>query len=246
MSEFDLQTRQLLEELNARYSLENHHFRLRGEEFILQVVGDTDRLLDELIAKGPEHEDVADERIPYWADLWHSAIALAEWVLEHPAVHSGSHVLELGCGLGMSGIAAGKKGARVLQTDYLPEALQMAELCWRLNLPNPPQTAILDWRNPEINFQADVLLAADVIYEERNGPPLLQAIKQLLPRDGVLLLTEPGRPIGQTFLDQLADEGLDISRSARMIDFKSLKVKVHQAEIRWASSDVSSPFSGGY
>ncbi|MEO0471353.1 MAG: hypothetical protein AAF206_17115 [Bacteroidota bacterium] len=233
MSHYDIETRQLLAKMDAKYLLESHTFDLADHQIEMKVVADTDTLLDELIAKGPEDEDVADERIPYWADLWHSAIALAHWVFEFPAIHSDSGVLELGCGLGMSGIAAGLKGAAVVQTDYLPEALQMAELCWRLNLSSLPKTAILDWRNPLIDFQPDVLLAADVMYEERNGPPLLQAIKALLPRHGVMLLTEPGRPIGQDFLAQLPKEGFMVSRSMREVHFKQLKVKVHQAEIRW-------------
>ena len=234
MSLFDTETQTLLRNMEARYQLEDHVFQLGENEVLIKVVSDSEALLDELIAKGSDHPDVEDERIPYWADLWHSAIALAEWVSEHPVVNPASQVLELGCGLGMSGIAAGLKGANVLQTDYLPEALDMAALCWRLNILRVPQTAILDWRDPQTDFRPQVLLAADVMYEERNGPPLLKAIKHLLPENGVLLLTEPGRPMGQAFLEQLPAEGFSVHRSKREVWFKKHRVNVHQAEIRWA------------
>ncbi|MFT7512131.1 MAG: hypothetical protein ACI9QL_001338 [Candidatus Omnitrophota bacterium] len=42
-------------------------------------ITDLDRLLEEMIAKGDDHPDVRDERMPYWAELWPDAIALASW-----------------------------------------------------------------------------------------------------------------------------------------------------------------------
>ena len=39
-------------------------------------------------------------------------------------------MLELGCGLGFSGIVAGKMGAEVTFTDYLQEPLDFAKRNW--------------------------------------------------------------------------------------------------------------------
>ena len=43
----------------------------------------------------------ADERIPYWADVWESAIVLGEELATLPG--GGHSLLELGCGLGLLG-----------------------------------------------------------------------------------------------------------------------------------------------
>lgn len=50
--------------------------------------------------------------------LWQSSIRLASYVvaLGHPTF-TGKHVIELGCGTGLAGIAAGTQGAHVILTD---------------------------------------------------------------------------------------------------------------------------------
>ncbi len=65
-----------------------------------------------------------DERLPYWAELWPSAIGLAHY-LDRDVSLRGKHVLELGCGLGLLGVIAARDGARVLCTDYEPDALAL-------------------------------------------------------------------------------------------------------------------------
>src|SRR6478672_4756234 len=63
-----------------------------------------------------------DEFLPYWAELWPSAIALARMVAAR-ALH-GARTLELGCGLGLPSLAAALAGGRVLATDWAPDALE--------------------------------------------------------------------------------------------------------------------------
>src|SRR3954469_19171648 len=76
---------------------------------------DSEELLDE---EAFEHE----EFLPYWAELWPSALALAKAVSARSL--GGRRVLELGCGLGLVSIAAALAGARVLATDWSDDALR--------------------------------------------------------------------------------------------------------------------------
>ena len=82
-----------------RYETEELSLDVAGEPFRLLRVTNTDQLYVELVAKGEAHADVADERIPYWADLWPSALALALEVIENEKITPGTRVLEIGCGL---------------------------------------------------------------------------------------------------------------------------------------------------
>lgn len=65
-----------------------------------------------------------DERIPYWADVWESAIVLAETLAAGDG--HGLSLLELGCGLGLPSLAAARAGFTVTATDYESPALEGA------------------------------------------------------------------------------------------------------------------------
>ena len=73
-----------------------------------------------------EDDFVRDERLPYWADLWPSAIVLSTWLETHPVPlkpdGSRPRALELGCGLGLVTTAATRAGYDVLATDYYADA----------------------------------------------------------------------------------------------------------------------------
>lgn len=165
-----------------------------------------DNLLDEMLAKSPDDIDVRDERLPYWAELWPSSIALATYLVSERPLDPDVKVLELGCGLGLAGVAAGHQTPQVVMTDYQPTALQFAELNWRHNLTIPFRGEVLDWREPRKDLAADVVLAADVAYESRALEPLVHAFRQLTRPGGRILLAEPGRKVARGFATQLAEK----------------------------------------
>jgi len=50
------------------------------------------------------------DRDPYWCRPWPSAIALAQLILQQPELVKGKRVCDIGCGLGLAGIAAALSG----------------------------------------------------------------------------------------------------------------------------------------
>src|SRR4051794_41722920 len=96
--------------------LVEHVVALEGRDLRLLAPRDSDALLDE---EAFEHE----EFLPYWAELWPSAVALARVVARRPL--TGRRVLELGCGLGLPAIVAAVAGGRVLPTDWSSAAVAM-------------------------------------------------------------------------------------------------------------------------
>ncbi len=151
-----------------------------------------------------------DERMPYWAELWPAGIALARAV--DVASLGGRRVLELGCGgLALPSIAAASGGAKVLATDWAPEALDLARENARRN-GTAIETARAAWGEPgELVAAApwDLVLAADVLYERRNGDLLLELLPKLTRE---ALLADPGRPHLKGFLDRAAD-GWEVGRA---------------------------------
>jgi predicted nicotinamide N-methyase len=113
---------------------------------------------------------------------------------------AGLRVVEVGCGLAVPSIVAALGGARVLATDWSPEALVFAARNAELN-GVVLDTARLAWGDPELPGRFDLVLAADVLYERRNVAQLLD----LLPRLGDdVVLADPGRPALPAFLEGAA------------------------------------------
>jgi predicted nicotinamide N-methyase len=143
-----------------------------------------------------EHE----EFLPYWAELWPSGLALARMVRRRAL--DDLRVLELGCGLGLPSIVAALGGARVLATDWSPEALEVAAANAARNGADV-ETELVSWADAERLAGSgpwDLVLGADLLYEQRNVDQLLA----LLPRLGAeVLLAEPGRPPAARFFGQI-------------------------------------------
>ena len=163
-----------------------------------------DALLDE---EAFEHE----EFLPYWAELWPSAVALAREVARLDV--EGLRVLELGCGLGLPSIVAALGGAHVLATDWSPDAVEVAARNAERNGAEL-ETALAAWGEASGLAEAapwDLVLGADLLYERRNVEQLLA----LLPRLGDdVLLSEPGRPFESTFLERARETWAIDSRPA--------------------------------
>ena len=188
--------------LTFPYQTQTDTLDLHGLAVNITHITNADELLDALINKGEDHEDYVDQRIPYWADLWHSAIALGKYLVRENIISPGLRVTEIGCGLGLPGIVAGMLGAEVTLTDYLPEPLVFLKKNWDQNLQAPLQTLTMDWREPAEHL-IDLLLASDVAYEQRFFADLEQAFKKMMKPGGRIILTEPSREMARGFIDKL-------------------------------------------
>jgi 2-polyprenyl-3-methyl-5-hydroxy-6-metoxy-1,4-benzoquinol methylase len=119
--------------------------------------------------------------------------------------------LEVGCGLGLPGIAALSMGLRVTFSDYDPTALRFAADNARLNGFDDFRTLRLDWRAPPEGLQFPVILAADLVYELRNVEPLVGLIKKMLAPGGLCLLTDQDRVPAHALRQTLGDSGLSFT-----------------------------------
>ena len=190
--------------------------RFRVVESRIPIGGDVIALLhpasaEELIS---EADFDVDERLPYWAEPWPSAMVLAGRLsLQRGA---GRALLELGCGAGLVAAAAARAGFRVTATDYYEDALRFARLNAARAGGGTIETRLVDWRDlPADLGRFDLVVASDVLYERPYAQLVAQAIARTLSTRGRALVADPGRSAAPDFLEACPTEGLQLLERTR-------------------------------
>lgn len=161
--------------------------------------------------------DDPEQNLPYWSAIWPSGIALASAILAAPEHLAGRPVLELGSGVGITAAAALAVGADLVATDYAAESLALTRLTCRLHTGREPLTRQINWRSPDADLlQPDdsrwpVVLAADVLYEDRDIQPVLDVFARIVAPDGFVWFAEQGRRAGRVALEHLRERGWQVT-----------------------------------
>ena len=233
----------LLARIHRRYQTVTVAASVGPLSFPFTRIADPDHVLDEVALEADRREKLTGRRepdehlhLPYWAELWDSAVGVGEFLakldaetrgrgdaergcaagelpgLNFPASPclrvsaSSRNALDLGCGMGLSGTVAAALGARVTFADLEPAALLFA----RLNsLPwrQRVRTHQLNWRTDRLNERFDLILGADILYERAQWEWLEPFWREHLAQGGAVLLGEPGRQTGDLFVDWIVAHG---------------------------------------
>ncbi len=208
-----------------KYDTLERNIQIGENEFCLLTIRDVNKLLNDI---SPE-EFNKDERLPYWAELWPSAIALADYLSELDLKNKS--ILELGCGLGLVGIAAAHYGARVLMTDYEDDALLFAKTNIFKNIQQDlvssnVQTGLLDWRNYCLNEKFDIILGSDILYERNIHSTILNFIENNLNIHGVALLSDPNRSTLGNYQTNAVKRGFALQCKERKVSWNEKEINI--------------------
>ncbi len=140
---------------------------------------------------------------PYWAHLWSGAVILAG------AMPRGAGtVLELGCGLGLPGLTAACRGARVTFVDRERVALAFVRASAAANGLGAVDLVAADAARPALAARFDLVLAAELVYDRAAFPALARALAGHLVPGGRALLADAGRIDTRPFYAELDAAGL--------------------------------------
>ena len=180
-----------------------------GHGLKVVVPADPDRLLNDpdVLRLNQQHD-----YMPYWAYLWPGAYLLAEVVARETWSTEAAEALEIGCGLGVAGLMALKRGLRVHFTDYDETPLHFLSRSAEAN--QLPQSHLrvskLDWSDlPQARYP--IILGADVLYERRLVPLVCNLVAHLLEPGGLALLAGPYRAATEDLASELPRHGLQAS-----------------------------------
>lgn len=175
---------------------------IAGHEISFDLPADPEEMLQQALAGEAAG---ASDWDPYWGLLWAAAPKTAELILQQ-SWKTGLTSLELGCGVGLTGIAALMTGLSVTFSDHAPEAVQMAQSnAARNRFPDAPGL-VFDWRQP-IAAQFDFIFGSDVLYDSAGHEPLLQTLAAMLSPGGKAWIGDAGRSNAPLFVRSAINAG---------------------------------------
>ena len=240
----------LLERIHRRYVTATQTVRIGPLALSFTRIADPDRVLDQVAAAADLRERWSGKRepdehlhLPYWAELWDSAIGVGQFLageasevrdqgsgegakgsgfrvqemsrlcplIPEPRTLNPLKVLDLGCGMGLSGTIAAALGAKVLFADIEPPALLFARLN-SLPWSSRVRTRKLNWRTDRLTERFDLIIGTDILYERGQWEYQEPFLRHHLAPGGTVLLGEPGRQTGDLFVEWIRghDWGLEV------------------------------------
>jgi predicted nicotinamide N-methyase len=208
------------------YKEEIINLSIKDKKIDLIQITNIDEIFDELILNHPDDDNVVDDSIPYWTDLWPAALGMSEFILENESLFEQKRVIEIGCGLGLPSIVAANIAKDVTMTDYLEDAIVFAKRNAALNKLENINFELLDWRSIEVGHQKyDVILASDIAYEKRFFEHLPFSLKAMMHYNSMAVLSEPGRAFAKDFVDGLI-EHFAVTQFTKEVSWKGTKFNV--------------------
>jgi predicted nicotinamide N-methyase len=227
----DRLARRLLLRIQRRFETVTQPLDLEPLRLTFTRVADPDRVLDEVAEEADRHErrtghhrQDEDLHLPYWAELWDSALGVARFLVEG-SPRPDESVLDLGCGMGLAGVAAAALGARVLFADIEPPALLFA----RLNsLPwfGHVRTRRLNWRTDRLSEKFETILGSDILYERQQWEYLDAFWRGHLAPAGRVVLGEPGRQTGDKFMSWILRRGWQLRVTVQNVPTRPAPIRV--------------------
>lgn len=195
---------------------------------------------------------------PYGTVLWPSALTVASYLLTRVGstttanALNGLSVLELGAGTGLVSLVASLSGAKmVIATDYEEAPLKLLKYAaTHLNgkavtVPDNIEIAHLDLCDFETPLPyADIVVAADVMYEPKTGRALAKrTIEALKQGSRVIVGDSPGRAGRPAFQKELQRLGITSNLVFKQVASRTRTNKEKEIQVEILDLDSATCFS---
>lgn len=141
---------------------------------------------------------------PYWGMIWAAAPITARLLLQ--AAPRAESSLELGCGVGLTGLAALAAAIPVTFSDQSDAAVRMACRNAERNGLSGFDSAVFSWSAPP-ERRWDFLFGSDILYDAAAHDALLTTLRRTLLPGGCIWIGDEGRGNSDVFVERARDTG---------------------------------------
>jgi predicted nicotinamide N-methyase len=164
---------------------------------------------------------------PYWAHLWSGARVLAAAL---PSCTG--RVVEFGCGLGLPGLVAARRGAAVTFVDRVRAPLAFVHASAAANRIGNVDLVVADFTAGAVTGRFDLVLLAEVLYDRAAFPAIARAVAAALAPGGCALLADGARVDTRGFYPELRALGLDVETTSHRVPAEGVMETIALSTIR--------------
>ncbi len=159
-----------------------------GKKLELYGIRNWDVFVNNLAEKGEEYIN----EFPFWVKIWEASIVLADHLIRI-GLEKENEILEIGAGMGVTGLFLGAFGHKVTITDYEEDALELLRMNVERNGLNNVSVRKLDWNNPDLTGRYDIICGSELVYNETSIGPIINLFRKYLQPEGTVFLSHDFR-----------------------------------------------------
>jgi predicted nicotinamide N-methyase len=189
--------------LQGRMNYQTKTFSIPLHDRVLTFVQPQDplALIDNLT---PEQARL-DKYQPYWVENWPSAETCISFLTSYTFTNA-LRVIELGCGLGVLSTILQTLGHSIIATDIALDGCTCTAINCKTNC-GKSKVVCCDMKQlPFKNYVPDLILASDILYEEKMHHLFLSALDTLLTDTNKAWLADPCRRGWDTFKKNIGEK----------------------------------------
>jgi predicted nicotinamide N-methyase len=166
-----------------KYDLELNPVAIGGKRLDLYSIGNWDIFVNQLAKEGEEYI----KRVPFWAKIWEASIVLTDHLV-HIELGPEKEILEIGAGMGVTGLFLAALGHRVTITDHEEDALELLRMNVEHNGLDHVSVRRLDWNDPDLTETYDVICGSELVYNESCIRPIIDLFGRYLRPEATVFI----------------------------------------------------------
>ena len=168
--------------IETKYELETVPIGIGGKRLEFYRVGNWAPFIENIFDENRRFTD-----FPLWIKIWEASLVLTDYLLDGE-LKSPKSILEIGAGMGVTGLFLAAFGHSVLFTDTEDDSLELLRLNAAHNKLENVKIQKLNWGHSDLNTQFDIICGTEVIYKETSIQPLIRLCRKNLKPGGTLYL----------------------------------------------------------